>query len=98
MKETTYRRIAAVETAAGVLKFLSRQREPVSGSAVAQGCGIPTPTAMCHLVTLEDQGFVRRIGEGWELGMALMLFWAAKKSQLSTRIEQLQADLSAIDV
>lgn len=95
---STYKRIAAVTTAAEILKFLSRQKEPVAGAVVAAGLGLPAGTAMCHIVTLEDQGFVRKIGEGYELGMALMLFWAAKKAQLAGQIEKLQADLHSIDV
>lgn len=96
MADTTYRRIAAVATTADVLQFLSRQKEPVTGAAVAQGLGLPAGTVMCHLVTLEDAGFVRKIGDGYELGMKLMLCWAAYKSKLEVRIARDTAELNQL--
>lgn len=94
---TTYRRIGAVKTTADLLQFLSRQKEPVTGSAVAEGLGLPTATVMCHLVTLEDAGLVRKIADGYELGMKIMLFWAAYKSKLEERIARDTADLQRLN-
>ncbi len=83
---STYRRIAAVELTTRILKMLADQKQPVGGQEVARALDEKHGTVMCHLATLEDAGLVRRIGEHYELGMQLALFWARKKSQLANNI------------
>jgi DNA-binding IclR family transcriptional regulator len=83
---STYRRIAAVELTTRILKMLNDQKQPVGGQEVARALDEKHGTVMCHLATLEDAGFVRRIGEHYELGMELALFWARKKSQLENSV------------
>jgi len=95
---TTYRRIAAVETTIRVLRFLADQREPVAGTHVARALDLPQGTTMCHLVTLEDDRLVRRIGEHWELGDGLALFWARRKAQLEGGIDRAKNTLRDIGV
>lgn len=96
MSSTSYRRIDAVDLACQVIEFLAGQKEPVAGQAVAAALGKPHATVMCHLVTLEDRRFVRRIGDGYELGFALALFWARKKSQLEATRERIDRELQSI--
>ncbi len=95
---TTYTRIAAVEKTIQVLRFLADQKEPVSGRAVALALDIPVGTTMCHLVTLEDQRMVRRIGEHWELGDGMAIFWARRKAQLEVGIARMKNTLTDIGV
>lgn len=83
---STYRRIAAVELTTRILKMLNDQKQPVGGQEVARALDEKHGTVMCHLATLEDAGFVRRIGEHYDLGMELALFWARKKTQLENNI------------
>jgi DNA-binding IclR family transcriptional regulator len=95
---TTYRRIAAVETAAKILEFLAHQRDPVTGQEVARAVDVPHATVMCHLVTLEDVRFIRRVGDGYELGMQLSLFWARKQSRLQAQRDLIDRHLEAIAI
>ncbi|MDA8138016.1 MAG: helix-turn-helix domain-containing protein [Desulfobacteraceae bacterium] len=95
---TTYRRIAAVQTTIQILRFLADQKEPVPGAHVARALGIPNGTAMCHLVTLEDDRLVRRIGEHFELGDGLAVFWARRKAQLESGIDRIKRNLNDIGV
>ncbi len=95
---TTYRRIAAAKTTIAILKILADQKGPVSGSEVARAVGVPVGTAMCHLVTLEDDRMVRRIGEHWELGEAMALFWARRKARLESGIMRMKSDLKVMGV
>ena len=95
---TTYRRIAAVETTIRVLRFLADQKEPVAGSHVARALDMPVGTVMCHLVTLEDDRITRRIGELWELGDGMAIFWARRKAQLECGIDRMKNDLREIGV
>jgi len=94
---STYKRIAAVETALRLLEFLAHQKTPVPGPAVAEALGIPYATAMCHLVTLEDARFARKVGDGYELAMNAALLWARKKSMLHTDIERAERDLARLE-
>ena len=95
---TTYRRIGAVTTTIAVLRHLAEQREPVSAADIAKMLEIQYGTAMCHLATLEDERFVRRIGECWELGDGLAVLWARRKAQLEGNIIRSRSQLRAIGV
>ncbi len=94
----TYKRISAVATTIGILRHLAEQRGPVPGAEVARAMNVPVGTVMCHLVTLEDDRMVRRIGEHWELGDGMAIFWARRKAQLESNIEQMQGDLKNLGV
>ena len=82
MKEKTYRRIEAVRKATEILKHLGQMKEPATGAGISAAVGLPTGTVMCYLVTLEDAGFVQRIGDRWRIGTGLALIWARVKSNL----------------
>ena len=92
----TYRRINAVRTTIEIINYLSDQREPVSGADTAGALNMQYPTVMCHLVTLEDAGIARRVGENWELGTGMALFWAKKKSRLKSERDTINNLLSAL--
>ena len=98
MKKTTYKRISAVSTTAEVLRFLADQREPVTGQAVSQALGISYGKIMCHLATLDDEQYVRRVGECWELGQMPAYLWARYKSRLEGRIGAMTDELKSLEV
>jgi DNA-binding IclR family transcriptional regulator len=95
---SSYNRIAAVKTTVAILRHLAEQKQPVSGQDVARALGLPHGTAMCHLVTLEDERLVRSVGGAWELDMGLALFWARKKSQLQGQIARAADELNQLEV
>ena len=94
---STYKRIAAVQLTIRILKMLAEQKKPVSGQEVTRALDAAHGTVMCHLATLEDDGFVRRIGEHYELGMELALFWARKKSQIENSIAIKHQELNLLE-
>ncbi|MDA8082316.1 MAG: helix-turn-helix domain-containing protein [Nitrospiraceae bacterium] len=85
----TYKRIKAVSTAGAILKLLAQQKEPVSAGTIGEALKIPTPTVMCHLVTLEELGFVQGINDHWRLGLGLALIYARVKANVEA--EQIKA-------
>lgn len=95
---TTYRRIEAVGKTIDILRHLADLREPAPASDVARAVGLPNGTVMCHLVTLEDDRMVRRIGEHWELGDGMAIFWARRKAQLEHGIDRMKTDLQQLGV
>ena len=94
----SYRRIAAVSTTIALLRFLAEQRKPASGADIAKALELQYGTAMCHLATLEDERFVRRIGDFWELGSGLAVLWARRKAQLEGGILLMRQQLREIGV
>jgi DNA-binding IclR family transcriptional regulator len=92
----TYKRIGAVTTAVQIIKYLSDQREPVSAAVVAEGTNIQYATLMCHLVTLEDAGIVRQVGDHWQLGTGMALLWARSKARTEAQQHNINNLLSAL--
>ncbi len=93
----TYKRIEAVRKAGEILKFLANEKEPVSGQEIARAVNIPAGTVMCHMITLEELGFVVSVGERFNLGMALALMWARVKSTLEGEKERVEKDLNSLE-
>lgn len=95
---STYKKIEAVRKAGEVLKYLSSQKDAVTGAELAKAVNLPMGTVMCHLVTLEELGFVQRIGDGYRLGMGLALMWARVKSGLEGERVRVERDLGEIEM
>lgn len=87
---SSYKRIEAVAKAGAILKYLAQQKNPVSAPAISQSVNMPVGTVMCHLVTLEEIGFVQSISDHWKLGLGLALIYARVRSSL-------EADRQRID-
>jgi DNA-binding IclR family transcriptional regulator len=92
----SYKRIESVRKAGEILKFLANEKEATGSPKVAAAVGLPIGTAMCHLITLEELGFVVSVGENWRLGMGLALIWARVKSGLETEKEGVEKNLAAL--
>jgi DNA-binding IclR family transcriptional regulator len=94
---TTYRRIEAINKAFDILSFLANQTAPTAGADVARAVNLAMGTTMCHLATLEDRGAVAKVGDYWQLGMGLALFWARVKTARERDITTLKNDLTALE-
>jgi DNA-binding IclR family transcriptional regulator len=92
----SYKTIEAVRKTCEILIYLGNQKEPSTGLAVAAAVGLPAGTVMCHLVTLQEKGFVQQVGGAWQLGMALALLWARKKAELEGARDRIINDLERI--
>lgn len=93
----SYRKIEAVTKTLEILEFLAKQREPINGPDIARAVGLPVGTVMCHLATLEDKNFIRRVGGCIELGMGVATIWAKKKSLLEGQREQINRDIRMLE-
>jgi len=102
MKEKTYKRIKAVRKAGEILKHLGQVKEPSTGPEIAKAVGLAVGTAMCHLATLEDVGFVQRVGDAstgsaWRIGMGLALIWARVKANLEGEKMLVESQIKELD-
>jgi DNA-binding IclR family transcriptional regulator len=75
-------RIEAVHQAGKILKAIAESRNPIGPSEVAKELEITVNTAFRMCITLEELGFLKQVGDKYDLGMGLALFWARKKAIL----------------
>lgn len=94
---TSYKRIGALKTGNNILRFLSDRKHPVSGKEISLALNIKYDTAMCYLATLEDIGNVRQVGECFELGMNMAMFWAKIKSKKETEKQNINRELEMLE-
>ena len=90
----TYKTITSVSTAIDILGFVADQREAVSGAEIATASNLNYNTAMCHIETLKQAGYIEPAGEGFVLGMAAAKLWSRKKAALSGSINRASAQLN----
>ena len=95
-EKSSYKRIEATIKAGQILKHLGNCKEPQTAHAIAAALDIPHGTTMCHLVSWEELGFVRKVGDGWELGMGIGLLWARVKSNLEGQRDRINRDIENI--
>ncbi len=98
MATTSYRRIESVELTIAIIKYMAQKVQPVSGNEIAEALAKPHGTVMCHLATLEEGGFVKRAGGGFEIGIYLGVIWASIKSSRQARISEAHSDLNKITI
>lgn len=89
-------RIESVFQAGQVMKAVADSKEAVGPSEVAKTLGITINTAFRMCMTLEELGFLKQIGEKYELGMGLALFWARKKATLEGERAEIDRDIEQL--
>lgn len=97
MKDNRYR-IGSVYQAGLVLKAIAESRGAMGAGEVAKALSITSNTAFRLCVTLEELGFLKQVGDKYELGMGLALFWARKKAMLEGERERIEKDLESIHI
>jgi hypothetical protein len=95
-KDLTRYRIETVFQAGQILKAIANAKGAVGSSEVAQILGITGNTAYRMCVTLEELGFLKQVGDKYDLGMGLALFWARKKAMLEGERQGIERDLSEL--
>jgi len=89
-------RIETVHQAGRILKHIAESKGAVGSSDVATALGITGNTAFRMCVTLEELGFLQQVGDRYELGMGLALFWARKKASLEGERISIERDLAEL--
>lgn len=96
MKDKNRYRIEAVYQAGQVLRTVADHKGLVGASEIAASLGIKVNTAFRMCITLEELGFLKQVGEKYELGMGLALFWARKKATLEGERDGIDRDLTQL--
>lgn len=89
-------RIESVYQAGQVLRAVAETKGAVGSSDIAKNLGIKVNTAFRMCVTLEELGFLKQIGDKYELGMGLALFWARKKATLEGERAAIDRDIEKL--
>jgi DNA-binding IclR family transcriptional regulator len=95
----SYKRISAVKTAFEILEYLSDRAGPATPQEIAKAVQVPYGTAMSHIATLSDAGYVIGDGAGVRIGTKMSAFWLKFKvgaEMKRTTIEQALAALGGI--
>lgn len=98
MADRSRYRIDAVFQAGQVLKVLAMAKEPMGTTYIAKEVGMTVNTAFRMCVTLEELGFIQQIGDRYQLGMGLALFWARKKAGLEAEKARVETDINSLEV
>ena len=93
---STYKSIAAGLKILKVLDIIGLSTVPMSGKDVAEVAEEAYGSTMTHITTLEQAGYIERVGDGYIITLKLGTFWAKKKASLQGVITRTQADLREI--
>lgn len=96
MADATRYRIETVNQAGQILKYIAEAKGPVGSGEVAKALGLSPNTAFRMCITLEEMGFLKQVGDRYDLGMGLALFWARKKSRLEGERASIDRDLASL--
>jgi DNA-binding IclR family transcriptional regulator len=75
-----YKRISAVQTAFEILEYLADRAGPESPKEIAKAVKVPYGTAMSHIATLCDGGYLVDEGSGVRIGTKMSGFWLKMKA------------------
>ncbi len=91
-------RVNAVFRAGRILKIVAASKEPMTSGQIAEAVEISSDIAFRTCITLEELGFLNLIGEAYELGMGLALFWARKKATLEADRDRIDKAIELLNV
>lgn len=89
-------RIESVFQAGQVLRAVAESKGAMGSTEIASGLGMTVNTSFRMCSTLEELGFLKQVGEKYELGMGLALFWARKKATLEGEREAIERDITEL--
>jgi len=75
-----YKRIAAVQTAFEILEYLAGRSGPETPKEIAKAVKVPYGTAMSHIATLCDGGYLVDEGGCIRIGTKMSCFWLKLKA------------------
>ena len=95
--EKSYKKIEAVRKSGEILKYLANQKEPCTGPQIARAASLAIGTTMCHLATLEEIGFVQKVGDYYRIGLGLALIHARVKGNLEGDKMKIESALNELE-
>jgi DNA-binding IclR family transcriptional regulator len=88
----------AILQAGMILKAVANSREPMTISEISAACEISKDVAFRTCVTLEDMIYLQKVGDRYDLGMGLALFWAKKKATLEAQRDRIDKAIETLGI
>lgn len=96
MAPKSCRKIEVLIAADAILKVIAESKEPMGSAEIAKATNLTTDSVFRQLGTMEEMGWVRKIGDGYTPGMALAVIWARVKANAEGQIDKLKQDLEQL--
>ncbi|MGD0278082.1 MAG: helix-turn-helix domain-containing protein [Smithella sp.] len=96
MAAKSCRKIEVLMTTDAILNFIAENKEPINATEIAKGTNLTTDSVFRQLGTMEELGWVRKIGDGYTPGMRLAVIWARVKANTEGQINKLKQDLDTL--
>lgn len=96
MTAKSCRKIEVLVAANAILNFIAESKEPVNAAEIAKATNLTTDSVFRQLGTMDDLGWVRKIGDGYIPGMGLAVIWARVKANTEGQINKLKQDLDQL--
>ena len=90
------RKIEVLVAAHAIMGYVGAAKEPVSVTDVARETGFSVDSCFRQMGTMEELGWVRKIGDTYVLGMGLAVIWARVKANTEGQIDKLKQDLDQL--
>ena len=96
MAAKSCRKIEVLMAADAILGIIASSKEPIGISEIAKTANLTNDSVFRQLGTMEELGWVRKIGDGYTPGMALAVIWARVKANTEGQINKLNQDLEQL--
>ena len=96
MAAKSCRKIEVLVAAHAIMSYVGAAKEPVSVTDVARATGLSVDSCFRQMGTMEELGWVRKIGDAYLLGMGLAVIWARVKANTEGQIDKLKQDLEQL--
>jgi DNA-binding IclR family transcriptional regulator len=97
MAAKSCRKIEVLIAADAILNVIGGSTEPVGCAEIAKAANLTNDSVFRQLGTMEDLGWVRKIGDGYAPGMKLAVIWARVKANTEGQISKLNQDLETLE-
>ncbi|MEN6422389.1 MAG: helix-turn-helix domain-containing protein [Smithella sp.] len=96
MAAKSCRKIEVLMSTDAILHCIAESKEPVNAAEIAKATNLTNDSVFRQLGTMEELGWVRKIGDGYTPGMALAVIWARVKANTEGQIDKLNKDLETL--
>jgi DNA-binding IclR family transcriptional regulator len=96
MAAKSCRKIEVLMAADAILNFIAESKEPVAAAEIAKAISLSNDSVFRQIGTMEELGWVRKIGDGYTPGMALAVIWARVKANAEGQIQKLKQDIDTL--
>ncbi|ESP62836.1 hypothetical protein SMITH_217 [Smithella sp. ME-1] len=96
MAAKSCRKIEVLIAADAILHCIAESKELMPAAEIAKATNLTNDSVFRQLGTMEELGWVRKIGDGYTPGMALAVIWARVKANAEGQLVKLKQDIETL--